>query len=277
MKPIFRQAGNLRFKCARWSKVLFSIGWLSTVACGANSPHPRVEQMIKSHQIAMPYQLAHPDEARFRGIGVGVRSLNKIRRSSPSQVQQTKFRALAVLVKFSDKPSNTPQGMFDSLLFGTKNNSLRTYYDEVSYGNLDIVTVNFPGTVGWVTAPQPYSYYADGQNGFGEYPHNSQKLAEDVVAALDSVVDFSLYDNDGDGIVDALYIIHAGSGGEFSGSGNDIWSHTWSTFSPQLVDGVRVSVYSVEPEYWAAGGDMTCGVFAHETGHMLFQLVDLYD
>ena len=58
--------------------------------------------------------------------------------------------------------------------------------------------------------PQTYDYYVDGNYGFGSYPHNAQRLTEDAVNAANPYVDFSQYDNDGDGVVDALYIIHAG-------------------------------------------------------------------
>jgi hypothetical protein len=40
---------------------------------------------------------------------------------------------------------------------------------------------------------------------------------------------------------------------------------------------VVADVYSMEPEYWQNYGDMTCGVFAHEMGHSVFFLPDLYD
>ena len=167
--------------------------------------------------------------------------------------------------------------MFDSLLYGMSTGTLRNYYKMISYNNLDIVTVNMPSSLGWTTAPQTYAYYVNGQNGTGTYPHNSQKLVEDVIASLDGAVDFSQYDNDHDGYVDALFVIHSGPGAEYTGNNNDIWSHSWNTNTPQLHDGVNVYRYSIEPEYWAAPGDMTCGVFAHELGHAAFGLPDLYD
>jgi immune inhibitor A len=187
------------------------------------------------------------------------------------------FKAIAILVKFSDKPSHVSPVSFDSLLYGINGHTLRNYYNEVSRGTLDIVTVNFPSTLGWMDVPQPYSYYVNGEKGFGSYPNNAQKLAEDAIAAANSVVDFSQYDNDGDGYVDGLFIIHAGPGYEFTGNYDDIHSHAWSTSTPQLVDGVYASGYSMEPEYWQSPGDMTCGVYAHEAGHAIFGLPDLYD
>ena len=154
---------------------------------------------------------------------------------------------------------------------------MRDYYNKVSYGNLDVITVNLPSAIGWITAPQTYSYYVNGQNGTGDYPHNSQKLVEDIVNLVNPQIDFSQYDNDGDGYVDALFIIHSGRGAEYTGNDNDIWSHAWSTSSPINLDGVNVYRYSIEPEYWVNPGDMTCGVFAHEMGHAAFGLPDLYD
>ena len=89
-------------------------------------------------------------------------------------------------------------------------------------------------------------------------------MVEDAVGLADPLVDFSQYDNDADGYVDALFVIHAGPGAEYTGNANDIWSHAWVTHSEVLVDGVRVWRYSMEPEYWVHPRDMTIGVYCHE-------------
>ncbi len=77
--------------------------------------------------------------------------------------------------------------------------------------------------------------------------------------------------------VDALMIVHSGSGAEFTGSDNDIWSHSWEMSSQKLHDGVYTYAYTMMPEFWQSPGDMTCGVYVHEFGHMVFGLPDLYD
>ena len=69
-------------------------------------------------------------------------------------------------------------------------------------------------------------------------------------------------DVDGDGWIDALFIIHAGSGEEQSLYEFDIWSHMGSTLY-FTNDGVNAGSYSTEPE------DGRVGVFAHEFGHVL--------
>jgi immune inhibitor A len=126
-------------------------------------------------------------------------------------------------------------------------------------------------TAGWYRAPQPKSYYTNGDYGFGSYPQNAQKLAEDLVDLATSHVNFADYDNDGDGVVDALVIVAAGSGGEATGDKNDIWSHKWGLKSPRTVDGVKVQGYFMAPE------DGRVGVMAHELGHLLMGWPDLYD
>ncbi|MCK4328218.1 M6 family metalloprotease domain-containing protein [candidate division WOR-3 bacterium] len=179
---------------------------------------------------------------------------------------------LVLLADFSDNEADTfsyPTSHYEDMLFSSgtyPTGSLRDYYLENSYGQLEIT-----GTVSiWFRMPQPYTYYVDGQYGFGLYPHNVQRLVEDVVLAADPLIDFSLFDTDGDSYVDALAVVHAGPGAEWTGNPNDIWSHMWVTHYPILVDGVWVFAYSMDPE----SGKI--GVFGHELGHV-FGLPDLYD
>jgi M6 family metalloprotease-like protein len=101
-------------------------------------------------------------------------------------------------------------------------------------------------------------------------------LTEDAVTAADPDVDFSLYDNDGDGEVDALFVVHAGPGYEDTGNVNYVHSHAWVTSYHMLVDGVTVWRYSMEPEETGSGQLINIGVFCHEFGHVL-GLPDLYD
>lgn len=185
-------------------------------------------------------------------------------------------RALVLLVDFSDKTATETREHYKDMLFSSgtySGGSLRDFYQEASYSKLTIMgEISGEGgvTAGWYRAPQPYSYYTDGKYGTdGAYPRNTQKLVEDVVDLAAPFVNFADYDNDSDGIVDALFIVHAGPGAEVTGSGNDIWSHQWE-ISPKTVDGVKVQTYTIEPE------DGKIGVFCHELAHA-FGLPDLYD
>lgn len=155
--------------------------------------------------------------------------------------------------------------------------SMRDYYREVSSGLFETVGV----ATRWYRAPQPYSYYCnndaqdgtDDDYGFGDYPHNVQKLVEDAIGLADQDVDFSDYDNDHDELVDALFVVHAGPGAEELPEGRGvgyIWSHSWQLLDWISLDGVFIAPYTMEPE------NGTIGVFCHEFGHAI-GLPDLYD
>lgn len=272
-------------------------------------PRPGLLEELQKEGQPLPPFITDPDFFKARGINQGPKKLMKpaeeVKRARPSlplspegqwgeksglpapdraprlapapKIQPSgNVNAIALLVEFTDNSSSVAPSFFDQLIFGSSGSSVRVYYQEVSYGTLTIVTVDLPSSTGWYTAPQTYAYYANGNYGWGAYPQNAQRLTEDVVNLADPYVDFSQYDNDSDGFVDALFVIHAGPGAEFTGNPNDIWSHQWSTVNPPLVDGVSVTTYSMEPEYWASSGDMTIGVYCHELGHV-FGLPDLYD
>ena len=114
------------------------------------------------------------------------------------------------------------------------------------------------------------------ERGFGGYPRNAQKLAEDAVKLVDSVIEFLSNDNDGDGFVDDLFIVHSGSVMRLLVITMMSCSHEWNSVMKLFLTEFN-NYYSMEPEYWLNPGDMTCGVFAHEMGHAVFGLPDLYD
>ncbi|KPL08150.1 hypothetical protein AMJ86_01815, partial [bacterium SM23_57] len=209
-------------------------------------------------------------DARIRGLDQPATTPLRIDNQTD---QPDTIRAIVLLVDFSDNQADTinyPQSHFDELLFsvGTfPTGSYTDYYLEVSYD-----AVIFVGEIaGYYRMPQTYEYYTDSSYGIGDYPRNAQRMTEDAVWAADPDVDFSIYDNDNNGYVDAIFIVHAGRGAEQTGDVNDIWSHKWAVPNPPLVDGVYVFEYCTEPE------DGHIGVFCHEAGHLIFGLPDLYD
>ncbi|MEA3297785.1 MAG: M6 family metalloprotease domain-containing protein [candidate division Zixibacteria bacterium] len=261
---------------------------ISTVK--AAPPHPELLKDITTGKTSVPFFASHLDEMRAKGISSSQpfrqfshNKFHDINHDSSVDIQGVsrtpdyvgQFKVLAILVNFTDHTNSTVATFFDSLVFGHTGITVADYYDEVSYGQVDLVTVNLPSSLGWQTAPQPYAYYVNGENGTGGYPTNSQKLVEDLVDQIDPLVDFSQYDNNSDGFVDVLMVIHSGKGAEFTGSDDDMWSHKWG-ISSRYRDGVFISDYTIQPEYLNISGDMTIGVYAHELGHV-FGLPDLYD
>ncbi|MEM7222104.1 MAG: M6 family metalloprotease domain-containing protein [Pseudomonadota bacterium] len=194
---------------------------------------------------------------------------------------------LVVPIRFSNHTGRTlpSQGDLD-ILFNAQGGhpslaptgSIRDVYLENSYGQMSLNSTVVP----WVTVSQTEAYYADGVSG-------SSKLWQALREALDAVdatTDFTQFDQDGDGWIDAVAFIHSGYGAEWGGTdsagthySNRIWSHRWGIQpSWTSAEGVRVSAYHISPGLWGTSGSNIgrIGVIAHETGHF-FGLPDLYD
>jgi M6 family metalloprotease-like protein len=173
-------------------------------------------------------------------------------------------RGLTILVDFSDEGAAYAKADVDAWLnqqgftgFGLKG-SVRDYYFGQSQGKVD-----YQNEVhGFYRAKNPKSYY---QGGTGY--ERADELWDEVVAALDAEIDYSKFDNDGDGKTEAISLLYAGDEGTF---GKGLWPH--ASGSNEQRDGVRLNRYMMT----AMNNKPTNYVFAHESGHMLFGWPDLY-
>ncbi|MBN1212624.1 MAG: M6 family metalloprotease domain-containing protein [candidate division Zixibacteria bacterium] len=268
-----------RFKIIKLTAALAGLIFL-TLPVAAMPPHPDIFRSDKTDNREVKRAVIDQLKTmRAKGIGAAGDFFLKDIISGKGQTTQAAasgpYKILAILVDFSDQPALTPATFFDSLVYGLNGNTIHDYFDEVSNGLIDLTTITLPSETGWQRAPNSYQFYTDSAFGTGIYPNNSQKLVEDLVNQVDYLVDFGEYDNDNDGYLDILLVIHSGSGAEYTRDRNDIWSHKWN-ISRILRDGVYISDYTIQPEFWSTPGDMTIGVYCHELSHG-FGLPDLYD
>jgi M6 family metalloprotease domain len=181
--------------------------------------------------------------------------------------------------------------------------TLKNYFNEVSYGQFGI-KVDIANNSNWLIMPHPYEYYLGQDQGY--YNENGEahiaELVTDAINAADAAgIDFSQYAVDaqpgdfdelyGDGrtevtaydgttavttnkIVPNIFIVHRGTGAEYSRDPEIIWSHKWSILSADYFgyydrtgeykpeeevkyiarDGVVLNVYNICPE---VGQDMS--------------------
>ncbi len=196
-------------------------------------------------------------------------------------------RGIVILVNFSDKSMANSQSDFDNAFNqeGYSENgsagSVRDYFLSQSYNKL---TIDFD-VVGPVTVSRSMQYY--GQNdsdGNDKYPAT---MVIEALKLVDSEVDFSKYDWDGDGYVDQVYVIYAGYGEAQGASENTIWPHEWSLYAAnyygdgegsQTMDGVVIDTYACSNELIGTSGSQMDGIgtACHEFSHCL-GLPDMYD
>jgi len=184
------------------------------------------------------------------------------------------MRVLAIPVEWDDRPGTWPRATLDSMLFSRdvySRGSVADYFHEVSYGKVAVV-----GTVlDWYNAGL-YNPYFD---------------FEDILPAIDTIVDFSQYDGNNDDDVDAVIFLRSGTGEEDSQDPNDIWSYAYiygPNGGPGPFDGKYVSRWNTSPELvplrdpnfpiFFSGEDTlnNIRVFCHELSHN-FGMPDLYD
>jgi M6 family metalloprotease-like protein len=182
---------------------------------------------------------------------------------------------LEILANFSNTTTTYTQANFTNLMNQANYNgtgSFKDYYLEVSYGQL---TVNTTVTV-WVTLPHTHDYYGP-DSMWGQFAYDAIVAADQQAA-----VNFSGYDNNFDGIVDGICVVHQGRGQEESGNTNDIWSHSWDlveagfSTAQRTFDGVQVLDYTTIPEKAGSSSMSSIGVMCHEFGHNL-GTPDFYD
>ena len=185
-----------------------------------------------------------------------------------------KRHVLVLLIQFKDQDSTFSRVNFSNMLNqhgynGT--NSFADYYKANSFGNLQLDCDVF----GWYTSKNNMSSY--GHTNGDSYA--GYLVAEAIDAAHNAGVDFSKYDNDGDGNVDGLIVVHSGVGAETSLDYKNIWSNasdlTWIGESKQY-NSVTISHYTVQAEEQGSNTMNGIGVFCHEFGHLL-GLPDLYN
>jgi len=183
-----------------------------------------------------------------------------------------------------EEDSFTDKAVYSRLLNGdtASDLSVRKYYQDMSNNNLNLV-FDFYGPV---KVSKSWDYY--GKNSAGNDMHPGELVSEALrlMVSKYTSVDFSMYDNDNNGEIDAVIIIHEGPGEEASGGADTIWSHQWDLTSAAVSgdgngpvnagNGDLFNIYTIQPEYTSTKGDSSIGVFVHEFGHVL-GLPDLYD
>lgn len=197
----------------------------------------------------------------------------------------SKFRGLVILVEYNDAPFtredihdlfdqmiNKPgfDGYISNTLIPSKipcTGSVRDYYFENSNGKFDPVF----DVIGPVKID--YSQF------YARKSTTAQTLVTAALKAADDLVDYKLYDTDGNKTVDMVFFVFSGAGSNYSGNDERlIWPHA-STIMSLSLDGVTFGRYACSTELYGQPANKLIdgiGTICHEFNHVL-GLPDLYD
>ncbi|WP_199523462.1 M6 family metalloprotease domain-containing protein [Kitasatospora sp. MBT66] len=207
--------------------------------------------------------------------------------SHPSEKLAGVIPTVVLLVDFPDQPHDPAHTKehFEDLLFSTGTSpggSMRDYYRGVSgfdpaapdNGGIDV-----QGEVhDWFTLPHPLSFYADHRSGQGNRDgRNEPGMAFDAldIALRQGIAFPKELDVLGEGIVTALFVVHAGSGAEALPPDlqpGALWSAKWT-----LPHGFPVPSGLTVPTFLTVPEDCKVGVCSHEWGHLAARWADFYD
>jgi M6 family metalloprotease-like protein len=190
-----------------------------------------------------------------------------------------------ILVDYPDKGFTHDKQQFNDWLmkegydytsmFGTAKGSVRDYYLANSNGQLDTQFEVY----GPVTATHEHDYY-----GYSNGDERCLELMVEIVKALGERedFDFSRYDNDNDGTVDIVYVVHAGADYCDTDDDSNIWAQSWSVYGDEedapaiIFNGKKIDTYGCSAELYRGTTMNTIGIFCHEFAHTL-GLCDHYD
>ena len=248
---------------------------------GYNTPG----EILNSSRI-IPYSLLAAKASRMTTAAKEKNSeeLRSVRRANSMQTKnnsKSTKRGLIIPIQFKDVSlTYTKEDFWNMLnLHGYNGTGSAKDYFEDQFGegwefNFDVCDP--------VTLSNNRKYY--GANDSDGYDIRPATMAWEACKSADSKVDFSLYDDNGDGVVDNVYIFYAGyDEAENTGQTDLIWAHQYyinngyeTLIDYRPLDGMVVDRYACSSELTGRKQFTGIGTFCHEYAHT-FGLPDFYD
>jgi len=172
-------------------------------------------------------------------------------------------RVPVILANYSDVT-------FQSTDYSAYISSLQQYWADNSFGQY---TPSFE-VVGPVTLSHNQRYY--GENDYYDDDLRADEMVQEACNLAENLADFTQYDQDGDGKLDAVVVIYAGQGENYGVSNFDaVWAYTANLEesdeidSNVVLDDKTVTFFSAVPELQSANKRDGIGTLIHEFAHIL--------
>jgi len=159
---------------------------------------------------------------------------------------------------------------FKSTDYSAYISSLQQYWSDNSFGRY---TPHFE-VIGPVTLAHKQKYY--GENDYYDNDLRADEMVQEACNLAEDLADFTKYDQDGDGKIDAVVVIYAGQGENYGVSNFDaVWAYTANLEESDeidsyvVLDGKTVTFFSAVPELQSASKRDGIGTLIHEFAHIL--------
>lgn len=148
--------------------------------------------------------------------------------------------------------------------------SVQQYFSDQSFGAYKPVFE----VIGAVNLSQKQKYY--GENDYYDQDLRADEMVQEACNLAENLADFTKYDMDGDGKLDAVVVIYAGQGEVYGVSNADaVWAYTANLEESDelaeyvVLDGKTVTYFSAVPELQSASKRDGIGTLIHEFAHIL--------
>jgi M6 family metalloprotease-like protein/uncharacterized repeat protein (TIGR02543 family) len=189
-------------------------------------------------------------------------------------------KILIILVSFADVALTSTPAYWSNAVHDLAGASVARYYQDNSFSNISIAAV--PHTQpGGPTGVVSVTLGTNHPNCGGSCSFSTESAwINAALAAAAPYVNFAALDTNGNGTISVdealIYFVLAGFESSAGASTPGIWAHAWG--------GPGVAVSGKNVDHWALNGErynateiMRMGVIAHEMGHAMGGLPDLYD
>jgi M6 family metalloprotease-like protein len=224
----------------------------------------------------------------------------------PPPVGNSSIPILGILISYDNVAISSSPSVWSSKLFGKYDHQLNHYYIEASHTNFEFAKANEESETpndGIVSVHLNKNHPNVDINNYTTFAAAVYPDLKSALGALDSVINFSNYDTDGNGHItpDELLLTFIMAGYEDAYEGHHVesgvWAHQYcmtSSSNVPTLDSVTLMGCTDEGNFALFGErhdrdldidtnpntsshDVTIGIIAHELGHSAFHLPDLYN
>lgn len=190
-------------------------------------------------------------------------------------------KALVVLISFANRALQTTPANWYTAVFDGNAKSVARYYKDNSFGLLTISPAPHtqpgnPAGVVSVTIADNHPNYGNDDNYTTETTILNHALAQAV-----SYVNFASFDANANGTLEqselTIYFIYAGYEASGTTKTPNVWAHAWGGYPGITAGSKKVTRWAQSGELNDSSVQHPMGVIAHELGHALCGLPDLYD